>query len=405
MKNNIPYQHLSVLIIPTDFCNMNCVYCFNGRRKEAEKKRMSSETLHKIFEITLPYYKDIRFIFHGGEPLLAGIPFYENVVRFQNELNTNNCKIKNSVQTNLSLMSKEYARFFVENDFHIGSSFDGTRNELTRHNTSGILRGYQTLKEAGGRCGFIYVTQKRNIGHLIEDYEWFKSRKINYTINIYLSDPDNPADPLVVSESDMVSALSALFDHWLYDSDSRLSILYFEHFVRYFFFKEKSICCYNSCLGRHVGIRYDGQIFCCNRDFPENMSYGNIYDYQDIHACFQSDGFNRMLQEAVVRRRHCRETCEIYNYCTGGCNSAALQSGSIEKNNSYVCNVLRGVYAHIHSTLSRISYEAPAEIQKLNPFMREIIRVSDKGGEVFRMHPVIRDVVVHMKSRDLRGQL
>lgn len=31
--------------------------------------------------------------------------------------------------------------------------------------------------------------------------------------------------------------------------------------------------------------------------------------------------------------------------------------------------------------------------------------VSEKGGEVFRMHPVIRDVVVHMKSRDLKGQL
>lgn len=382
MKNSIPYQHLSVLIIPTDFCNMNCVYCFNGRRKEAAQKRMIPEVLRRIFEITLPYYKDIRFIFHGGEPLLAGMSFYENVVRFQNELNTAGCKITNSIQTNLSLMNREYARFFTENHFHIGSSFDGTQNELTRHNTTGIMRGYQTLKDAGGRCGFIYVAQSKNIDHLIEDYEWFKSRKINYTINTYLSDPDNPDDPLVVSEPVMVDSLSALFDHWLYDSQSSLSILYFEHFVRYFFFQEKSICCYNSCLGKHVGIRYDGEIFNCNRDFPETMSYGNIYDYDDIHACFQSDGFNRMLQQAIIRRRHCKEICEIYDYCTGGCSSAALQNGSIEKENTYVCNVLKGVYKHIQSTLSQIKYDDPEEVQRLNPFMREVIKVSKEKNIV-----------------------
>ena len=95
MENKIPYQHLSVMIIPTDFCNMNCVYCFNGRRREAEDKKMTEATLRRIFEITLPYYREIRYIFHGGEPLLAGIQFYKEVIRLEKELNVNNCHITN----------------------------------------------------------------------------------------------------------------------------------------------------------------------------------------------------------------------------------------------------------------------------------------------------------------------
>ena len=379
-QNKIPYQHLSVMIIPTDFCNMNCVYCFNGRRREAEGKKMSAATLRRIFEITLPYYREIRYIFHGGEPLLAGIRFYEEVVRLQKELNVNNCRITNSIQTNLSLMSEEYAEFFVKNHFHIGSSYDGTRNEETRHNSAGIMRGYDHLREAGGKCGFIYVVQARNVLHLIEDYEWFKSEGKNFTLNIYLANSDEPDDPLKVDASVMASKIAELFDYWLLDTDCNINIFYFEHFVRYFLFKEKSLCCYNSCLGKHVGFRYDGEIFNCNRDFPADMSFGNADQYTDIHECFQSAGFNKLLSKAIIRRRHCKETCEIYDFCSGGCNSAALASGDMEKENAFVCSVLKGVYSHIQNVLQGILCRENDDPAKYCPFVKKSLEEYRKRG-------------------------
>ena len=49
--NNFPYKHITVIVSPTDYCNMNCVYCFNGRRTMLERKTISEGTLRKVFEI------------------------------------------------------------------------------------------------------------------------------------------------------------------------------------------------------------------------------------------------------------------------------------------------------------------------------------------------------------------
>lgn len=104
---DFPYKHISVLVMPTDHCNMNCVYCFNGRRTIQGEQLMSEETLTKMFEIIIPAYPEIRFIWHGGEPLLMGKEFYERMLEIQRRINTRGAKIKNSIQSNLTLMTNK----------------------------------------------------------------------------------------------------------------------------------------------------------------------------------------------------------------------------------------------------------------------------------------------------------
>lgn len=348
-----PYEHISVLIMPTDYCNMNCVYCFNSR-KTTEKRIMSEETLRKIFEITIPFYREINYIWHGGEPLSMGIDFYKKALSIQKELNVYGNKIKNSIQTNLTLLDAEMADFVVANDIHIGSSFDGTQNEKTRHNSKKIVAGSDLLREHGGRNGFICVLQNYNIEHLIEDYEWFKSKKINYTINPYLVSPLEMKDnPLFVSAEKYVYCVSQFFDYWIKDTSCNIRISYFVDFINYILFKSKSLCCYNSCIGKHIGVHFDGKIYNCNRDFPEQYCFGNVYDYKDIHECFESKGFELLLQHAIERRNKCRNNCDIYEFCAGGCNSCALVGGDICKNNEYTCAILKGVYAHVKEVIER----------------------------------------------------
>jgi uncharacterized protein len=102
--NNFPYKHITVIVSPTDYCNMNCVYCFNGRRTMLERKTISEGTLRKVFEITIPYYSDIKFLWHGGEPLSMGQAFYEKVISLQKEINTTDAHILNTMQSNLTLL-------------------------------------------------------------------------------------------------------------------------------------------------------------------------------------------------------------------------------------------------------------------------------------------------------------
>ncbi len=104
---------------------------------------------------------------------------------------------------------------------------------------------------------------------------------------------------------------------------------------------------YNSCMGKHIGIWHDGSIYGCNRDFPKELCFGNVHEYTDIRECFVSEGYTRLLGMAIERRNRCKEICDVYDFCVGGCNSAALAGGDITMHNEYVCDTMKAVYKHI----------------------------------------------------------
>lgn len=133
-------------------------------------------------------------------------------------------------------------------------------------------------------------------------------------------------------------------------------------------------------MGKHVGIHYDGGIYNCNRDFPNEYSYGNIHDFNDIHECFDTKGFQLMLKKAINRRNYCKENCEIYDFCTGGCNSTAYIGGNIERGNDYVCETTIKIYRHIENALSNFLQEQDNKYN-LNPFLiKSFIRYKNGGN-------------------------
>lgn len=295
------------------------------------------------------------------------------MLNLQSEYDIKNKIIKNSIQTNLSLLTEEFAEFLVKNNFHIGSSFDGTKNEFTRHNTDKIMKGYETLKRAGGNNGFICVVQNENINCLKEDYEWFKSKGINYKLNKYLS-KDVCNDKLYVEPKIYSQKMCDFFDYWMFDKSCNISMSYFDDFIKYILFKEKDLCCYNSCMGKHIGIHYNGNIYGCNRDFPEKYCFGNINDYTDIHQCFESKGFNNLLKDTIERRKNCKEKCRIYDFCTGGCNSVALTLGDVKKNHQEDCDTLIFIYSYVEEKINEWKKESKNKIiENLNPYFSKLL--------------------------------
>lgn len=80
----------SLLIKPASaLCNLDCEYCFYLDRetdpyKDIAQKRMSLDTLRRMVESYLFYsHPQSTFAFQGGEPTLAGLPFFEKLVAYQ----------------------------------------------------------------------------------------------------------------------------------------------------------------------------------------------------------------------------------------------------------------------------------------------------------------------------------
>src|SRR5437016_13259038 len=82
----------SLLIKPASaVCNLDCAYCFYLDRdadpyKALPARRMTVDTLERLVDTYLFYsYPQSVFAFQGGEPTLAGLPFFETLNKLQSQ--------------------------------------------------------------------------------------------------------------------------------------------------------------------------------------------------------------------------------------------------------------------------------------------------------------------------------
>lgn len=361
-------KHLNILIMPTDACNINCVYCFHKPYTTGFNKMDLSMAEH-LFDITAPYYSKVNIIWHGGEPLLMGLEFYKDVMKLQRKYN---CQINNSIQSNLTLLTSEMADFFAENNITVSGSFDGVCNEQLRGHSNAILTGRQLMVDRGKKCGLIMVVSNRNVDHLIESYHFFKNIGVNFSLNLYLDPKENKNQELRLKEDIAVQRLCELFDYWLKDNSGTIHISYFRDIIKYILENKKNLCCYTSCLGRWIGLYHDGTLGPCNRYFPKEYSFGNIQNYSDIGEAFESDGFTNLLTQAIARREKCK-SCDIFAFCSGGCNNTALNENGLAENGGLSCRILLCVYQYIDKIISNMNVEN-IDKNKYNPLFLDMLK-------------------------------
>jgi uncharacterized protein len=121
-------ENKTVIVKVTSGCNLECSYCYYhpSRGNKAPFVVMSKDLLNHLIEqvlVTIP--GNIGFIWHGGEPLLAGRDFFEAILTQQERFRKEDRIVTNSIQTNATLLNDEWVDFLYGNDFDIGVSIDG----------------------------------------------------------------------------------------------------------------------------------------------------------------------------------------------------------------------------------------------------------------------------------------
>lgn len=336
-------KNLNLLMIPTDYCNMHCRYCFFNKDIHSSNF-MKDDILQHLMKITLPYYDRVSFIWHGGEPLSLGIDFYRKVIELQNEYTSKYpVHVSNSIQSNFTLLTPQMVDFFHKHNFGLSTSFDGVKNELTRGSSNEILNGINLCFQRGIHCGAIMIASKLNIDTLIDSYDYFKSKHIGFRVNPYLGNNKE----LKLDYSLFAEKMIELFDYWAIDSNTNIGISSFIEMIDYVLFKKKYFCSHSSCLGRWASVNYNGTIKPCNRFFPDEYSFGNIFQYSNFNEAFASEGFKKIITKAIYRREKCK-SCSVYDFCCGGCNYvASIENGDIENNNGGYCIYIKKILSHI----------------------------------------------------------
>jgi sulfatase maturation enzyme AslB (radical SAM superfamily) len=122
----------NLTFIVTDFCNFDCSYCFQKKKKQF----MTPATIEKAAVFFYPVLGEkTTMVFYGGEPLLA-FDVIQHTVSLFNQLNQKNKEEKKqfvySLTTNGSLINEEMLRYFDRHKFSIMLSFDGLTQDTAR---------------------------------------------------------------------------------------------------------------------------------------------------------------------------------------------------------------------------------------------------------------------------------
>ena len=325
-------QDVTLLIKPaSSLCNMRCDYCFytdvSSQRELRSYGIMNSECLEllirRAFEIAK---RSVTFVFQGGEPMLAGIEFFEKVIAYQKKYNSLSILVYNTIQTNATLIDEAFAAFFKAHRFLVGVSLDGNKalHDLHRRfpDSKGsydrVLEGIKLLQKYNVDFNVLAVISKDSAKAPAEVYSALK--KYGYLQFIPLIDDfDGEKTSFSLSAEDYGRFLSEVFELYYRDlmRGSYVSIRDFDSYVNMLRGLPPSSCAMQGRCGGYFTVESDGSVYPCDFYVTDEYRMGNIRNDSFITIA-ESEKFKDFIKSSVCIDEKCR-SCKWYKLCRGGC--------------------------------------------------------------------------------------
>lgn len=327
---------ISVMIKPASgLCNLRCEYCFYRNvtelRELSSLGKMSPETAEEIIRKALAFAngKTVAFAFQGGEPLLAGLPFFRHFIDTLHRENTKNSPIVLGLQTNGTLITDEWARFFRDNQILVGLSLDGdTYGSAFRLDTNGknvvqkVLSAAERLKKHDVEFNILTVLTGRCADSIDRIYSFFKNKGFRYLQFIPCLRPfgDNSENELYMTNEQYAAYLTKCFRRYVqdYTRGQYTSIRYFDNLVHLYLNMPAEQCgMYGHCMHQFVA-EGNGNIYPCDFYCTDEWLLGNIHE-TDFEALAKSERAVEFIRESLVIPEKCKE-CPYYFLCRScGC--------------------------------------------------------------------------------------
>ncbi len=327
---------LSIMIKPaSSICNLDCKYCFYHdvikARCEENLGIMSCKTAEKLIKSALSFADgcSVAFAFQGGEPLIAGIQFFENFCKTAEKYNTKNSEIFYSIQTNGILIDEKWAKFFTEHKFLVGLSLDGDREaNKFRVDSSGQSKFFKTLKSAeilknsGTEFNILSVLTGVSAKRIDEIYTYLKSKGFRYLQFIPCLRPfgSQDEDEMYMTDEDYEYFLIHAFNRYVKDfvRGEYVSIRQFDNLVRLYLGDKAEQCgmC-GHCTYQFVA-EGNGNIYPCDFYCTDEWLLGNINE-KDLEIMANSEKHRRFINSSLNVPEKCKK-CKFYPLCrAGGC--------------------------------------------------------------------------------------
>ena len=369
---------ITVIVKPTASCNMRCRYCYHADTRYPEGA-LSGSRLERLIRLLQEEYSHINYIWHGGEPLLCGIPYFREAVALQDKYRREGQIIRNNLQTNGTLLNDETLDFLKEHRFSLSISYDGPEecNDL-RGNTQLVEDRIRRAETAGLNPGILSVIHRGNCSKQIAMYRYIKALGVPMKFNpMFISGAASGIPDYALDVREYVASLKELFLYWL-DDETAVHLDTIDQYLWMYFYGRGRDCQYGSCLYHWISIDHAGTLYPCGRSYPESCALGCIDDYDSIGDVFRHEHYTDLVKAAILRRNRCQQSCSCYGICLGGCGNGCLLAGSAEEPDPFFCAVLQEMLPLVRKTLDK-ALRKPGRIH--NPLLREYLENNRQKGE------------------------
>ncbi|HBQ64827.1 MAG TPA: anaerobic sulfatase maturase [Clostridiales bacterium] len=327
---------ISLLIKPaSSLCNIRCAYCFY--HSIAENREIESYGVMKLETLELLVQKALStadqvcgFAFQGGEPTVAGLPFFQKLIEFQKKYNVKKVTISNSIQTNGILIDEKWAAYLAENNFLVGLSLDGPGeiHDLSRVDVRGrgtfsrVMETVALFNRYRVEYNILFVVSAVTARHPEKIYRFFKKNGFKFLQFIPCLDPlhEKPgSNPFSLRSDRYADFLIRLFDLWIDDfkKGEYVSIRWFDNLVGMLMGRPPEQCgMLGQCRCQFV-VEADGSVFPCDFYVIDAWRLGNIHE-MDLMDMLETETAKKFMQYSLPVDPKCRE-CNHYSLCRGGC--------------------------------------------------------------------------------------
>lgn len=377
-------QQFQIFVKPVGSrCNLNCSYCYYlnvGRHMLSQPLVSMADDLLQVYirnHIAACSGNDIHFSWHGGEPTLLGVKYFQRIVQFQRELCPGGKNIHNAIQTNGTLIDGQWVTFLADNRFSVGISLDGpaelhneyrkTREDKPTFETT--MNGYRLLVENGIPVDLLCVVSDRNVLYPLQVYRFFKEIGATHLSFLPLVEPLQCGDEVVVSDRSVPAEafgafLCVIFDEWKATDIGRIKVQIFEEALRTAFHQEHSLCLFRPACGDIPVLEHNGDVYACDHYVDPEWKIGNITE-NSLADILKSE---KLQYFGTVKNLHLPGTCkacEVLAMCNGECpkNRFVAVAGEVEKLN-YLCPGYRLFFNHCRPFIEAVAEQWRIEVLK-----------------------------------------
>ena len=326
---------------------------------------MSFSLLEKLMRQTIEASDGtVSFVWHGGEPTLAGLDFYRKVVELERKYLPQGWEMWNTLQTNGLLLTDAWCKFLRENRFDVGVSIDGAQwvHDKNRRDRGGTgtyqrtIRAVRRLQAAGIQPDLLCTVTSDVTDDPLGVYHGIRELNTGWVqfIPIIVQDENGGLSPKSVTSEEYGAFLCAVFDEWVTHDLGSLDVQLFAETARIWAGGEANLCWMAPTCGRVIIAEEDGAVYACDHFVDDEHRLGTLSGGR-LDALANSErqiAFGDAKRDTLTAE--CRR-CLWLACCNGGCLKDRFGVSEDGEPGQYLlCKGLKQFFAHADGPLHQV---------------------------------------------------